>query len=309
MRNTLFGFALGIGCMIILIALLSNTANDSDPATLKSKNDDDSAKMLPQIVKSPKLKDSYTFAGESIDLTNDDTRERLEKELLRNTYFHRNTMLIMKRTARYFPYIEKTLAEAGLPDDLKYIAVIESDLDNVTSPAGAKGVWQFMSAVGKSFGLEVNSEVDERYHFEKATQAAAKHLGNYYKQFGQWQYVAAAYNMGEGNMRKYIRQQQIENYDDLNINQETMAYLYRALAMKSILENPREFGFYLDDEDYYQPFTNFKEVEVTSSITSLATWAKERNMSYRDLKRLNPWLIDSKLTISKGNSYLIRVSN
>lgn len=296
--------------MITLVALLSNTATHPDSATLKSSanNADDSAKMLPQIVKSPKLKDRYVFAGETIEMDNDDVRERLEKELLRNVYFHRNTLLILKRTKRYFPYIEKALADAGLPDDLKYIAVIESDLDNVTSPAGARGLWQFMPAVGKSFGLETNTEVDERYHFEKATQAAAKHLGNYYKQFKQWQFVAAAYNMGEGNMRKFLREQEAEEYGDLNINQETMAYLFRILAMKSILEAPRDFGFYLDEDDYYQPFSGYKEEKVTSSITSLASWAKERGMSYRDLKRLNPWLIDTKLTISSGNSYVIRVA-
>ncbi len=303
MRNSLFGFLLGIGCMVLFFVLQSSKGVPATAGSVQSNTTAGDDRILPQIVKSPSLDGNYSFAGEPLDMENFDVRERLERELLRNTYFHSNTVLILKRSRRYFPIIERILAEEGLPDDLKYIAVTESDLTNAKSPAGAKGLWQFMPAVARSFKLEVNSEVDERNHVEKATRAACTHLQNYQKQFGSWQLATAAYNMGEGNLRKYLREQQAELYEDMNINDETMRYLYRIVSMKSIMENPSDFGFYLGDEDYYAPLENYRVETITSSIPNLATYANEQGISYRQLKIYNPWLISTKLTLSGNKTY------
>ncbi|MEL6357184.1 MAG: lytic transglycosylase domain-containing protein [Bacteroidota bacterium] len=304
MRQTIYGFALGAGLMLLLFVFSSNLAADDNKATLKSTSTD---RILPQIVKAPALEAAYDFAGEPLDMQNFDVRERLERELLRNTYFHSNTLLLMKRSARYFPVIERILAEEGLPEDLKYIAVAESDLlPTAVSPAGAKGFWQFMGAVGKSYGLTINAEVDERFHLEKSTRAACKHLANYRKQFGSWQLAALAYNFGEGNLRKFLRDQGGERFEDLNVNDETMRYVFRLVAIKNIMEQPQEFGFYPASGDYYRPLDDYRTVEVKQSIANLANFAKEEGISYRMLKVYNPWLISTRLTASRAG-YEIKV--
>jgi hypothetical protein len=309
MRKAIYGLLLLCGLLGLLLLLSSKLAEDPSPATLSVQNNSLAGdRQLPQIVKSPDLSGAFSFAGEPLDMDNFDVRERLERELLRNSYFHSNTLLIIKRTARYFPEIEKILAEEGLPDDLKYVAVTESDLANVVSPSGARGLWQFMPAVGKSFDLEINNEVEERYHVEKATRAACKHLRNYRNQFGSWQLAAGAYNMGEGNMRKFLREQQAEKYEDLNINEETMRYLFRIVAMKSILEAPRDYGFYLKADDYYPPLSNYRTVTVETSIPDLADFAAKQGISYRQLKIYNPWLVDQSLTVDR-NTYEVKIPN
>ncbi len=307
MRQTIFGFSLGIATMATLFLFLSNhPATGSAASTTPNTSTE---RILPQIIKPPQLADAYHFANEPLDMQNEDVRERLERELLRNIYFQSNTLLLIKRSARFFPTIEQILAEEGIPDDLKYLAVAESGLEPVKSPAGAKGYWQFMPAVGKAYQLEVNDEVDERNHLEKATRAACALLRNYRQQFGNWHLAAAAYNMGEGNVRKYLREQQAENYTDFNINPETMQYLFRIVALKSIMQAPRDFGFYVEDDEHYAPLSNYSTAVVRSSIPSLATFAKERGISYRQLKRYNPWLIADKLTVSSGKSYELKIPN
>lgn len=313
MRSWLYGIVAALAIISVFI-LLSSSRSFQDSTkygashSLAQSMDELNDYQLPQLIRAPKLKDSYEFAGEALDMENFDVKERLEREFLRNSYFHSNTLLIIKRTARYFPIIERILEEEGLPDDLKYVAVTESDLLNVISPAGAKGLWQFMPAVGKSFGLEINGEVEERYHVEKATRAACKHLRNYKNQFGSWQLAAGAYNMGEGNMRKYLREQLAEKYEDLNVNDETMRYLFRLVAMKNIIESPQDFGFYLEEDDYYGPLDDYRTIEVNKSVTNIAEFAKKQGVSYRQLKLYNPWLISNKLTVSR-NKYEIKIPN
>lgn len=306
MRQTIFGFSLGIATMATLFLFLSN---HPAVASVASHTPPPTDRVLPQIVKPPQLAEAYNFAGEPLDMQSDDVRERLERELLRNIYFQSNTLLLIKRSARFFPTIERILAEEGMPDDLKYLAVAESGLEAAKSPAGAKGYWQFMPAVGKAYDLEVNDEVDERNHIEKATRAACALLRNYRRQFGSWQLAAAAYNMGEGNVRKYLREQQAESYTDFNINQETMQYLFRIIAIKSIMQAPRDFGFYVEADEHYAPLDNYSTEIVRSSLPSLATFAKEKGISYRQLKRYNPWLIADKLTVSSGKSYELKIPN
>ncbi|OAV45535.1 lytic transglycosylase domain-containing protein [Lewinella sp. 4G2] len=298
-----FGLAILIGWFLFLSLNTSDTLPEVDerqPKTVKST-------QLPQMVRPVDLTGPFNFAGEPIPMDDFDVRERLDMELLRNAYFHRNTLLLLKRKPRFFPTIERILAEEGVPTDLKYLAVAESGLDNAVSPAGAKGVWQFMAPTGKSYGLEINAEVDERYHLEKATRAAAKYLKDYYKEFGDWRWVAAAYNMGGPNVRKWRKRQSADNIFELDINKETMAYVFRIVALKTILEDPESFGYSLGPDDAYPVLNNYETVTVSKSIADLGQFAKANNTTYRKLKVYNPWLVAGSLPISTGNSYEIKL--
>jgi len=260
---------------------------------------------LPQVVKPVKLKGVYTWAGEEVP-NSPDNRERIDRELLVNSYWHSSTLLNIKMSSKYFPAIERVLAEEGVPDDFKYLAVAESNLRNVSSSARAKGYWQFRKLAAKEYGLEVNSEVDERYHIEKSTRAAAKYLKWLKKKFGTWANASAAYNVGPTNMTKILRSQQEDSYYDLNINEETSRYLFRLIAFKEILSNPSAFGFYVEPEDLYEPLDDVYSVEVTESIPNMKEFASKYGVSYRTLKYYNPWLIDNKLTV-KTKTYYIKI--
>jgi len=237
---------------------------------------------------------------------NIDTRERLERELLVNAYYHSNTILALKLSTRYFPLIDKVLKEEGIPEDFKYLAVAESTLANVTSPAGAKGVWQFMPATAKEFGLELSADVDQRLDVEKATKAASKYLKSLYKSCGSWTNAAAAYNVGPGRLKSTVSSQGEDSYYDMNLNLETSRYLFRIIAIKEIMKNPESYGFFLDEEDYYASFDNVKEVKVTTSIPSLSDFAKRQGVSFRLLKVYNPWLTGEKLSVV-GKTYNVKI--
>jgi membrane-bound lytic murein transglycosylase D len=263
---------------------------------------------LPQLVKPPKLKDNFSFAGEAIPL-NIDTRERLEKELLTNSYYHTSTVLALKNSTRFFPMIERILAEEGVPEDFKFLAVAESNLSNATSPASAKGMWQFMKGTALDYGLEVTPEVEERFHYEKATRAACKYIKNLYRSSGSWTNAAACYNMGLGNFSKTITGQHEKSFFDLNLNEETSRYIFRIVALKEILSDPQSFGYYVDEDQKYKPIADYKEVTVNQSYANISDLAHANNITYRLLKYYNPWLIDTKLTVTPGKSYVIKVPN
>ncbi|MEM8908336.1 MAG: lytic transglycosylase domain-containing protein [Bacteroidota bacterium] len=273
---------------------------DPVPSSVEERN-------LPQVIKAINLDREFSFAGEVVPTaTNFDAKERMDRELSRNAYYHSNTLLNIKRTARYFPTIEKILTENGVPEDFKYLAVAESDLTNATSPAGAKGIWQFMKATGRAYGLEINKQVDERYHLEKATAAACQYIKDDKEKFGSWTLAAAAYNMGGTRLRKEMKAQRASSYYDLNLNAETMRYVFRVIAIKQIINEPSEFGFYLEEKDKYEPF-DFVHVKVDHSIPNLGDFAKEHGISYRMLKVFNPWLISSALSNSSGKTYYIKI--
>ncbi|EON79105.1 Membrane-bound lytic murein transglycosylase D precursor [Lunatimonas lonarensis] len=250
------------------------------------------------------LPERMDFAGEAVPLHQPDVYERLERELYVNAYWESNTVLMMKRAGRFFPVIERILADNGIPDDFKYVALIESGLMNVVSPAGARGFWQFMPSTAKEFGLEVNNDVDERYHWEKATVAACKYLRSAYGRFGSWTNVAASYNMGMAGVTRRINEQQVPNYYDLHLNDETSRYIFRVLAIKELFAHPSRYGFELQAPDLYQ-LPPYREVLVTSSIANLATWAIQHGSNYKLLKLHNPWLRSDKLGIRAGGSYKI----
>jgi len=285
----------------------SNTDNSDNPSQNNSNSDKITNDSLSQIIHSADLDKPYNFAGEALPMDNFDVRERLDRELMVNSYWHSSTILNIKSSARFFPMFEKIMNEYGVPDDFKYIAVAESSLRNVTSPAGAKGVWQFMKAVGQSFDLEVNSEVDERYHVEKATHAACKHILKLKKRFGSWTLAAAAYNVGPTKLAREKETQRANTYYDLNLNQETSRYIFRLVAIKEILKNPKQFGFYLSEDDYYQPLDDYAVVETNEGISNLGDFAKKYGTSYRLLKVYNPWLKTGKLVNSKKKTYQIRI--
>ncbi len=251
--------------------------------------------------------DDYLFAGERIPVENFDVRERLERELIVNSYRHSTTILNLKNSARYFPVIEKILKEEGLPDDFKYLAVAESDLRNATSSAGAKGIWQFMEGTAGDYGMEVSKEVDERLNLEKSTRAACKYLKHYKDVFGSWALVAAAYNMGPAGLRNEMQSQKMDSYYDLNLSEETNRYIFRLVAIKHVMEHPELYGFDMKTEQLYPPLDNYTMVTVDTSIASLGEFAKQNGTSYRMLKIFNPWLKDNKLTNTKRKAYEIKI--
>lgn len=265
---------------------------------------------LPQVVRSASLNKVFTFAGEDLPYDNFDVMERLDRELIVNSYRHSSTLLNLKLSKRYFPLFERTLREHGIPEDFKYLAVAESNLTNATSPSGAKGLWQFMKATGKAYGLEVSTDVDERYHPEKATEAACQLLKDYKNRFGSWTLAAAAYNVGETRLSKEINRQQESTYFDLNLNKETDRYIFRIVAFKEIMQNPTSFGFYINDRsDVYRELNNYRLIEVNQSIASLGEFAHQHGTTYRMLKIYNPWLITGKLSNKSGKKYLIKIPN
>ena len=295
--------------VIIIAAFLTLTlfsSSTDEQGVEQIKKVDDSA-VLPQTIKSIPIEKPFTFAGEKVPIDNFDVYERLDRELLRNAYYHSSTILSLKRSKRYFPVIEKILAENGIPQDFKYLAVAESDLSNAVSPAGAKGVWQFLKATGKAYGLESNSEVEERYHLEKSTEAACKYLKVLKNKFGSWTMAAAAYNMGETKLKREKETQRTDNYFDLNLNQETSRYVFRILALKEILSNPKDYGFLIEEKDKYAPLNNFKTIEVNGSIANWGDFAIENGTTYRMLKVYNPWLVSSSLTNKSKKTYEIRI--
>lgn len=262
---------------------------------------------VPYCVTSPSVPDKITFAGQAIDLLRYDHRERMDRELMSFTYMHSTTMLMVKRANRYFPVIEPILKANGLPDDFKYLAVIESNLNPLAkSPAGAAGLWQFMPATGREFGLEVNSNIDERYHIEKETKAACKYLKDAYQKYGNWLCVAAAYNAGQGRISTQLQKQMVDQAVDLWLVEETSRYMFRLLAAKAVISNPQQYGFLLKREHLYPPIP-YTEVTVTTGIGNLAQFAKDKGITYAQLKDANPWLRDTSLMNKSGRTYILKI--
>ncbi|MFT4753166.1 MAG: membrane-bound lytic murein transglycosylase D [Salibacteraceae bacterium] len=246
------------------------------------------------------------FAEEIIPLQLVDVHEKLDRELLVNTYWQSNTLLYLKRANKYFPIIEPILKANGIPDDFKYLAVIESGLTPIVSPAGAAGFWQIMKSTGKEMGLEINSEVDERYHVAKATEVACKYLNDAYTRFGSWTLAAASYNMGMGGLNRQLTKQQVTSYFDLKLNSETGRYVYRIVAAKEILSDPNKYGFQFRENQLWN-IIQTEQVTIDSTIIDLAIYAKGLGLNYKVLKEFNPWLRSNKLTLKAIPSYTLDI--
>jgi len=257
-------------------------------------------------IHSLKLPDTLHFAGERVPMQNFDVRESLDRELLVNTYWQSHSILYIKRANRYFPRIEKILEKHNIPEDFKYIPLIESDMTHAVSPAGATGFWQLMKGTATDHGLEVNREVDERYNLEKATKAACEYFEEAYEKFGSWTFAAASFNVGKSGLAKQINIQDADSYYNLLSNTETGKYVYRILAVKLILENPKKYGFHVDKEDLYYPVPT-KEIELDSSVKDFSEYAKGFGLNYKMFKYFNPWLRRSSLHNSKKKTYKITI--
>ncbi|WP_395043319.1 lytic transglycosylase domain-containing protein [Flavobacterium sp.] len=283
----------GIVALLVLVSSLLIFASTED----KKQNKIGTAQYFPQQV---------DFAGEMAPLKIADVKERFDRELLVNANLHSSTILILKRANRAFPVIEPILKQYGIPDDFKYLAVIESALVNAVSPSGAKGVWQFMPDTAKEKGMEVNEGVDERYHLEKSTIAACKYLLTAKEKFGSWTLAAASYNGGMTGVNNKIIEQKVSDYYDLLLTDETSRYVFRILALKEIMKNPVLYGFDVSKYELYQNIPT-KTVEVDSSISDLATFAKTQGINYKILKIHNPWLRDKKLSNLSKKKYIIEI--
>lgn len=253
------------------------------------------------------IPDTLYFAGERVPLEKSYVSESYDRELLVNTYWQSQTLLLIKRANRYFPIIEPILKEQGVPEDFKYLPLIESGfMERIVSPAGASGVWQFMSATAGEYGLEVNKEVDERYHLEKSTIAACEFLKKSYARFGSWTMAAASYNAGVRGIDRQIDKQQATNYYELLLNEETARYVFRILALKEILSRPADFGFHLKPEDLYPVIPTF-DVIVMGSVPDFAEFAADHGATYREFKDLNPWLRETYLSNPSKKRYLMKL--
>ena len=292
---------------IVLISgiMINATQNTDIEVTEEVAPNDKNTSDLYEI-KALKIPEGLNFAGERVPVEKNDIRERMDRELLVNTYWQSNGLLMFKRANKYFPIIEPILAENGIPDDFKYLALIESGLQNVKSPAGASGFWQIMKATARENKLEVNDNVDERYHIEKATRVACKYLKKSKERLGSWTLAAAAYNAGNYGVSKRLKTQKVNSYYDALLPDETERYVFRIVAVKEIMLNPKKYGFAFDQEDLYNlEYTT--TVEVDSVITNIAAFAKHFGTNYKTLKIHNPWLRENKLNNASGKKYQIKL--
>ena len=265
------------------------------------------AQAYPANYSTHEVPSSVTFCGKSIDLTRYDRYERMDRELLAFTYMHSTSIQMIKKANRYFPIVEPILKANGIPDDFKYLMVIESNLNpNARSGAGAAGLWQFMQTTGREYGLEVNKNIDERYHVEKATEAACKYLKDAYDKYQDWIAVAASYNAGQARISSQFEKQQVDDMLDLFLVEETARYVYRIIAAKIMFSNPSAFGFRLRTKDLYMPIS-YKEVSVNTGISNLAEWAKKQGITYALLKNMNPWLRDNFLQNVSKRTYTLKI--
>ena len=309
-RNLLIscGFAIIlIGVTAAISFSIAQNTEEQDSSYFENLNPDVlHFEQMSQYIHDVELPKTMDFCGETVPLDRFYVRESLERELLVNTYRHASTLLLMKRTSRWLPVIEPIMKKNNLPSDFKYLAMIESDLTNAVSPSKAVGFWQFLEGTGKQYNLEIYKEVDMRYHQEKETQAACDFLKDLYRRFKSWTLAAAAYNCGGGRISKTIEEQQVTSYYDMLLPNETERYIYRILAFKLIMENPEKYGFHISDEGWYQPL-EYKTITVTETIENLAQFAIDQGTNLKMLKYYNPWLRSDKLTISEGNSYVIKL--
>lgn len=299
-QRNIFSF-LAVMCLMWLTAgLMSNREKtDDDQAFQEAFNRDYRVYAL-------NLPENLSFAGERVPLQDLDILERLDRELLVNTYWQSNTMLVIKRAHKWFPIIEPILKKNGVPDDFKYLAAIESALTNTVSPSGATGFWQILDVTAKEYGLEVNEVVDERYDVVKSTEAACKFLKAAYAKHGSWAMAAASYNMGMNGLDKQVKRQDANSYYDLLLNVETSRYVFRIIAMKQILQHPKQYGFHYRTKDVYK-MPAMREIVVDTTINDLNAFARATGVTYRVLKIFNPWMREPFLKNAMGKKYTIRI--
>jgi membrane-bound lytic murein transglycosylase D len=283
----------------IIALLISGSTADGESEIVRMET--------PVAFKAVEIPSSVTFAGERMPIEQFDVREAIDRELLSNAYFHSQTIRYIKLAPRYFPVIEPILKEMGIPDDFKYLAVAESGFNpRAASPAGAVGFWQFLKGTGQQYGLEINNEVDERYHTEKSTVAACKYLRDAYNKYGNWTLAAASYNGGMARVQSQQTRQKMTEYYDLLFVEETQRYVFRIAALKLIMENPEQYNFVVKENEKY-PFIKIREVEINGPVMNFADFAIGQGINYKLLKDFNPWLRVDKLTNTAGKKYTVKI--
>lgn len=299
---------IGVLCIIstLIFAVQSDPQWDKDLPNLETTKANDKNVAEGYRITPIAIPKDLNFAGEMVPQDDPEIMERVDREFLVNTYWQSNALLLIKRANQYFPIIEPILKKNGIPDDFKYLAVAESGLQNVVSHAGATGFWQIMKATGREYGLEVNSNVDERYHLEMSTEVACRYLNKWKKRYGNWTLTASSYNAGAGAISKYLRIQKVNNYYDLLLGQETGRYLFRIMAIKEILSNPEKYGFDVEEKDLYKAAPTYT-VEVNKPVANFADFAIEKGINYKILKRHNPWLREPHLNNKSGKKYTIEL--
>jgi membrane-bound lytic murein transglycosylase D len=297
-------YLIGVGCVLILLSIVklfnyavSDNLSDSDYEDYFNANYKTFSIRIPK---------NLNFAGEKVPVTDFSVREAMERELVINTYWQSQSLLLHKRANRWFTIIEPILKKNNVPEDFKYVALIESQLTNVVSPQGATGFWQIIESTAAGYGMEVNEEVDERYHVAKSTEAACKYFKEAYKIFNNWTLVAASYNMGMGGVQNQLAKQKVNTYYDLLLNDETARYVYRILAMKEVISRPKVYGYMLRKKDLY-PLIPTKTLVVDSTIHNLADFAIQQHVTYKILKLFNPWLRTNILSNNDKKKYLIEI--
>lgn len=290
--------------MAVMLMAVSTTAQ----AQLKREySKTTTASPVFSVTASPDIPSSVTFAGETVSFDRLDMAERLDRELTGVIYGQTTSELCFKRANRYFPALAKILKEQGVPLDFLYLAVTESSMDyNAYSSAKAAGMWQLLSGTARDFGLEVGEDVDERYDPEKSTVAACKYLKSAYKKYGHWPTVAASYNAGMQKISNELSKQRVDNSFDLYLVQETSRYVFRIIAYKLLMENPKRYGYRFSRKNLYQPVA-YTTVDVTGSVASWIDWARDKGITYAQLREANPWIRSTKLTNASGKTYKVRI--
>lgn len=287
---------------ITLTVLFVLSCNKKTELKKNTKNED----YLNYKVSAIPIPDSLIFSGETVDLSENDLIQRFDKEILVNTYWQSNTLQLIKRSRKYFKIIEPILKKEGVPDDFKYLAVIESGLENLRSPKGAKGIWQIMRGTGRELGLEINNNVDERYNLELSTIAACRYIKKAKNKFGTWTLAAAAYNRGMSGINRALKKQNVKSYYDLLLGNETKRYVFRIHAIKLILNEPSNYGFFVKDSEYYKD-DDFELMNVDYPIKNLSEFANKVGINYKTLKIFNPWLIQNHLNNRSKKKYKIKI--
>jgi hypothetical protein len=291
------GFLLLLICFISVCAIVAVKNQEKEYVGLFTRH----TKIM-----APEIPETASFAGEEVPLDLYYVREAFEREILANTFMHSTSIVMFKRANRWFPVIEPILKKNNIPDDFKFLVVAESNLINVVSPAGAEGYWQFLKTTGQQYGLEINDKVDERYNMEKATQAACDYFRDAHRMFGNWTLVAASYNRGLDGLKKAMENQQVKNYYDLYLNDETSRYVFRIMALRAVYNHPVQYGFYLREQDFY-PQIPAKLVTVDSGIASLPAFARAMSVNYRILREMNPWIRNYSLPNSSKKTYTFKI--
>jgi len=295
--HILYGFGLLLVCVISVCAIMEVRNQDKEYIALFNRH---------MKVFSPEIPATANFAGEVVPMESYYVREAFDREIMAGTFMHSSTIMMFKRSNRWFPVIEPILKKNGIPDDFKFLALAESNLNNVVSPAGAEGYWQFIKATGVKYGLEINDKVDERYNIEKATQAACDYFKDAFKEFNSWTLVAASYNRGIDGLGKALENQKVSNYYDMYLNDETSRYVFRIMALKEVYNHPVHYGFYLRERDFY-PQLSSSPVVIDSSIGNLPAFAKHLAINYRILREMNPWIKNYSLPNKSKKTYIFLI--